>query len=508
MRKIALIPLFIISVLLLAACGSHKSAVGVKKPGKEKPGAHGDTVSVEEPAVRFPDKDLRAVWIATIGGLDWPRKRYGEEQQKALYRQYLDTLQRLNINAVFFQVRPRADAFYKSEYEPWSMYLTWRRDTDPGYDVLRWLIDETHGRGMAFHAWMNPYRVGTRKGRRDRFAPLDRRIPKSLVKDYANVRIYNPALPETRRRVCDVVRDLLTRYDVDGIHFDDYFYPELAKGEKMNDGKEYRKYGQGFANVEDFRRAMVDSLVFSVNRAVKEVNKNAVFSISPQGNYQNNYCTMYADVAKWSRLGWCDLVIPQLYWSTEKYFPERLRWFADSCAQRSKLAIGYALYRFDGKSRDPYFRTADDLAEQFRLAYGNKNVSGGVLYSAHWLLGNPMNVNAVIARRFSHLALLPYLGQDGDDRPASPEVILQVSDSQSVKSEMDEVAKRTDSIRVAWRSVPGCYYAVYHTTVGCDDAELVAITYDTSVALPANGRYYVSAVRRGDNAESEPVRAY
>lgn len=479
-----------ISTLLLAACGTHNKVGNVVKPQATVPDTV-DTIASALRKINLPAKDMRAAWIATIGGLDWPRNHYGEDSQKAFYRQYLDTLQRLNINAVFFQVRPRADAFYESEFEPWSMYLTWRRDTSPGYDVLRWLIDETHNRGMAFHAWMNPYRIGTRKGRKDKFAPLDRRIPKSLVKDYANVRIYNPALPETRRRICGIVRDLLMRYDVDGIHFDDYFYPALAKGEKMNDGKEYKKYGQKFSKIEDFRRAMVDSLVVSVNRTIKSVDKKVVFSISPQGNYQNNFGMMYADVAQWSRRGWCDVIIPQLYWSTEKYFPERLQWFADSCAQKSKLAIGYALYRFDGKSRDPYYSTADDLAKQFRLAYSNKNVCGSALYSAHWLLDNPMNINSVIAGQFARPALLPYFGHDPETKPSAPDTITATP-------------LGPDSTRLAWHSVDGCYYAVYKIVDG-ENAELEKVTYNTESVVAHSGAYCVTAVRKGDNAESEPI---
>lgn len=493
MRKLCF-PILLTCLLLAAACGTQKK---MPTPGTPLPERHEPTDTTETAKIadiKLPAKDLRAVWIATIGGLDWPRGNYDELSQKALYEQYLDTLQRLNINAVFFQIRPRADAFYKSSFEPWSMYLTWRRDKDPGYDVLRWLIDETHRRGIAFHAWMNPYRIGTRKGRKDKFAPLDSRIPKQLVKDYANVRIYNPAMPETRQRICDIVADLLARYDVDGIHFDDYFYPALAKGEKMNDTREYKKYGHGFARIENFRRAMVDSLVLAVGHTIKAVRPNVVFSISPQGNYQNNYDTMYADVAKWSKHGWCDVVIPQLYWSTKKYFPERLQWFADSCSQNTTLAIGYALYRFDGKSRDPYYSTTDDLVRQFSMAYGNSNVSGAALYSAHWLIDNPMNINAVIARQFPRPTLLPYLGHGEEAKPDSPQ-------NASIKA----FGGSQDSITLSWQSVPRCYYAVYRIPgKGCD-AELVAITYNTSCVVPAAASYCVTAVRKGDNAESTPA---
>lgn len=490
MRRLHL-GILIVSALAIVSCRTPKSAVN---NGEKLPQTTTITDTTSKVDINMPAKDFRAVWIATIGGLDWPRGHFDEASQKAFYEQYLDTLQKLNINAVFFQVRPKADAFYQSEFEPWSMALTWRRDKDPGYEVLKWLIDETHRRGIAFHAWMNPYRVGTRNGRRDRFAPLDSRIPKELVKDYSSVRIYNPAMPETRKRICDIVRDLLEKYDVDGIHFDDYFYPALNKGEKMNDAKEYKKYGKEFSKIEDFRRAMVDSLVVSVRRTINSVRPNVVFSIAPQGNYDNNYRVMYADLAQWSKKGWVDMIIPQLYWSTKKYFPERLKWFADSCTQHSKLAIGYALYRFDGKSKDPYFQDTKDLKKQFELAYNNNKVSGSALYSAHWLLDNPMDIDTVIAQQFPHSTLLPYLGQEPEERPMAPK-------------ECTESMTNGDSITLSWLPVDGCYYAIYRTKKGSKDAELVSITYDTTCVVANNYNYYITAVRKGDNAESEPTHA-
>ena len=489
MRRHSLLFIYTICAVLLASCGTQKKAA-------EKTIKTHETVATEDTTavnadIDLPQKDLRAVWIATIGGLDWPRGHFDEKSQKAYYEQYLDTLQRLNINTVFFQIRPRADAFYESEYEPWSMYLTWRHDQDPGYDVLRWLIDETHRRGISFHAWMNPYRIGTRNGRKDKFAPLDDRIPKELVKDYANVRIYNPAMPGTRQRICDIVADLLKRYDVDGIHFDDYFYPALAKGEKMNDTKEYQQYGKEFTRIEDFRRAMVDSLVANVHKTIKSIRPNVVFSISPQGNYQNNFGMMYADVEQWSQKGWCDVIIPQLYWSTEKYFPGRLQWFANHCTSRSKLAVGYALYRFDGKSHDPYYRTTDDLTKQFEMADNSNKVSGAVLYSAHWLLDNPLDIDTVIARQFTHPTLSPYLGQEPEVRPASPKNVLEITAG--------------DSLQLSWQPVSDCYYAIYRTTGKNREAELETVTYSTSCTVPNFGNYYITAVRKGDNAESEPA---
>ncbi len=470
-------------IMVMASCGTHKNNISDKGDKKTEHALATDSAS-KAPRFVMPGKETRAVWVATIGGIDWPRRHFTEAAQKAWYVQMLDTLQRLNVNTVFFQVRPKADAFYDSPYEPWSQYVTGYRGKAPTYDVLRWVIDETHRRGMSFHAWINPYRVDQKQRQGDKFGKLDARIPQSLVKDYRMVRVYNPAMPETRQRVSSIVADLMRRYDVDGIHLDDYFYPALQKGEKMKDDDEYRRYGKGFSSIAEFRRAMVDSLIVAMHDTIKAVRPNAVFSISPQGNYENNYNTMYADIALWSARGWCDVVIPQLYWSTERWFLPRLKWFSENATAKSKLLIGYGLYRFGEKAKSSVYRTADDLARQIDAARADGNVSGAALYSANWLMSNPVNINGVIASRFPTLALAPYLGQGGEDRPEAP---LKLTAS---------------GRRLSWSTVADCYYAVYK--VHGEKAELEAITYDTCATAKADATYFITAVKKGCNAESLP----
>lgn len=480
-RRIIRLVLFFFSMLLAASCGTQKKSV---KENNITPPT--DTIGKDSSArmVAMPQKEVRAVWVATIGGIDWPRQRFTEAAQKAWYEQMLDTLQKLNINTVYFQVRPKADAFYDSPYEPWSQYVTGYRGKAPSYDVLRWVIDETHRRGMSFHAWINPYRVDQKQQVKGTFSKLDPKIPKNLVKDYRMVRVYNPAMPETRQRVCNIIADLLRKYNVDGIHLDDYFYPALQKGEKMRDEAEYRRYGKGFASISDFRRAMVDSLIASMHDTIKAVRPNAVFSISPQGNYENNFNTMYADIALWSRKGWCDVIIPQLYWSTERWFLPRLKWFSENATTKTKLLIGFALYRFDRNARSSIYRTADDLGAQIDSARANGRVSGAALYSAYWLMKNPVDINRVLALRFPYPALAPYLGQGAETKPQNPQGL------------------RADGRAISWQPVSDCYYAVYKVVDG--KAKLVQATYDNRMTMTEAGSYLVTAVRKGNNAESLP----
>lgn len=470
-------------IMVMASCGTPKNTIKDSKDNKNDKTLSQGTAD-KTPRFVMPGKEARAVWVATIGGIDWPRRRFTEASQKAWYGQMLDTLQKLNVNTVFFQVRPKADAFYDSPYEPWSQYVTGYRGKAPSYDVLRWVIDETHRRGMSFHAWINPYRVDQKQRPSDKFAKLDAKIPQNLVKDYRTVRVYNPAMPETRKRVSSIVADLLRRYDVDGIHLDDYFYPALQKGEKMRDEAEYRRYGKGFASVAEFRRAMVDSLIVAMHDTIRTVKPNAVFSISPQGNYENNYNSMYADIALWSAKGWCDVIIPQLYWSTERWFQPRLKWFSENATSKTKLLIGYGLYRFGEKAKSSVYRTADDLAKQIDAAHADGKVSGAALYSAYWLMDNPVNINGVIASRFPHLTLAPYLGQGSEVKPEAPQTVT------------------ASGRQLTWSAVDGCYYAVYKADG--EKAELESVVYDTNTTAKTDATYFITAVKKGCNAESLP----
>src|SRR5690606_30184676 len=176
---------------------------------------------VTEDELVFPKKEMRAVWVTTAWGLDWPQSDHNIESQKLQYIEYLDRFNELNINAIFFQVKGMGDAFYDSPYEPWSVAITGVRGQDPGYDVLKFMIDEAHARGIEFHAWMNPYRIATRANAGTSYPALHNSIESEWVVSHEKIQIYNPALPEVRERLANIVKELITSYPVDGIHFDD-----------------------------------------------------------------------------------------------------------------------------------------------------------------------------------------------------------------------------------------------------------------------------------------------
>ncbi|MBA4141180.1 MAG: family 10 glycosylhydrolase, partial [Segetibacter sp.] len=246
-------------------------------------------ISIQISAQPSPQFEFRAVWIATVENIDWPSKKgLPVEEQKAEYTRLLDMHKRNGMNAVVMQIRPVSDAFYPSQYEPWSEYLTGKQGLPPTpyYDPLAFMIEETHKRGMEFHAWMNPYRA-VFSVTRSSVAPshVSRLFPQWFL-TYGNTKYYDPGLPQVREHVNRVVRDLVSRYDLDAIHFDDYFYPYKIPGKEFPDAASYTKYGNGMRK-DDWRRSNVDTIIKMLGETIKSVNPRVKFGISQFGVWRN-----------------------------------------------------------------------------------------------------------------------------------------------------------------------------------------------------------------------------
>ncbi len=472
MKKIKYFILFVFIVFVASCSDSDK---------EDNP-----PVSPNKPLL--PKKELRGVWIATVWGLDWPMDDYNAVSQKKKYTDYLDLFVQHNINAVFFQIRGMADAFYDSKYEPWSKYITGIAGNKPDYDVLKFLIDEAHKRDIQFHAWLNPYRISTRANASASFPDLDPKIPKGLTKDYEKIRIYNPALPEVQTRITDIVKEIITKYNVDGIHLDDYFYPSLSAGETMNDTEEYEKYGKAqFDNIDDFRRNNVNVVVKNIQKTIIDVRPDVIYSISPAANNDNNYNILFADVVKWTQEGWVDMIIPQLYFATgtgENNFNRRLDWWSQF-TYNSHLAIGYGIYKFGDPKAGDKFQTSEDLKSQFALAAAKKKVKGSVLYSAKYLTENKVGITDAIKEIYNEKVLLSYLGRSKAELPDAPAHVKVNGDN------------------LSWSRVDGAVrYAIYKDNGKGQVATLIATNQNTSFKLPVKGVYFVTAIGK-DNAESD-----
>lgn len=237
-----------------------------------------------------PKYEFRAAWVATVDNIDWPsRGNFNAESQKAEYISLLEMHKRNGLNAVIVQVRPATDAFYPSQYEPWSQWLTGKQGTPPFpyYDPLQFMIEETHKRGMEFHAWCNPYRAEFIIGKSSISATHVTKLHPEWFLAYGNQRFFDPGNKEAQQHVTNVIRDMVKRYDIDAVHFDDYFYPYRIAGKQFPDDPSYAKYNNGL-NREDWRRSNVDSIIVFLARAIKQEKKYCRFGISPFGVWRNN----------------------------------------------------------------------------------------------------------------------------------------------------------------------------------------------------------------------------
>lgn len=346
-------------------------------------------------------QEMRAAWISTVYNIDWPSTKNNETKQKQEYTTMLDKLKSTGINTVVVQVRPKSDAFYKSNINPWSEYLTGTKGKDPGYDPLPFLIDEAHKRGMEFHAWFNPYRATT--GNETLESLPDNHPAKknpSWVVKHGTSYYYNPGLPEVRKYIVDTVSEVVRNYNVDGVHFDDYFYP----GVSFADNDAYTKYGQG-QNKDNWRRENVNSLLRDVKASVKSIKSNVVFGVSPAGIWRNkssdptgsdtkgneSYVGTYADTRAWIKQGLVDYVVPQLYWPIgldAADYSKLVKWWANEVKGTDvDLYIGQGIYK-QGQADYGGQNVAKEIKEQVTLNRTFSEIKGSMYFSAKNILNN------------------------------------------------------------------------------------------------------------------------
>ncbi|MDR3350806.1 MAG: family 10 glycosylhydrolase [Prevotellaceae bacterium] len=464
-------------VAFLASCNKDDEPGGGETPPPAPPPAPAEDI--------LPKKEMRAAWIATVWSLDWPQEVYDAAGQKQKFIDYLDAFAALNINAAFVQIRPTADAFYDSPFEPWSKEITGEAGKDPGYDVLQFMIDEAHKRNIEFHAWMNPYRISRRTDKNSSFPALDSKIPAALVKDYDKIRIYNPALPEAQQRIADIVKDVITKYDVDGIHFDDYFYPDPGDYTSLDDTQEYNTYGAGYATVNEFRFGNVNKVVQKVHDIIVQEKPGVVFSISPASGDSYNR-TLYADAPKWCQEGWVDIIIPQIYQGTgsgTSNFSALLNWW-NQYNYKAALMIGYALYKFGDPEAGAVFQTTAELEQQFSLANAKPKVQGSVLYSAHYIPDNKIGITNTLRKLYKNPAVRPFAGRTTVSPPAPASNV------------------RLSGATLRWNAAAELQSVVYLLPENDTKAQVVAITPADSCPVSLKGAYFVSTINR-DNTESE-----
>lgn len=367
-----------------------------------------------------PKREFRAAWLHTVSG---HYQGMPTEQLKQKLIEQLDGLQKVNINAIIFQVRPEADALYASQLEPWSRFLTGEQGKAPNpyWDPLQFMIEECHKRGMELHAWINPYRVKTNIKNGLASSHIYNIHPEWFVQ-YGTQLYFDPALPESRRHICMVVTDIVSRYDVDAIHMDDYFYPYPLKGEEFPDDASFARYGGGFDNKGDWRRSNVNILIKQIHETIRKIKPWVKFGVSPFGIYRNeksdplgsktnglqNYDDLYADVLLWAREGWIDYNIPQLYWQIGHPvadYQTLVEWWAKNTENRP-LFIGQSVTN-TVKYVDPQNPNTHQLDIKMRLQRAYQTIGGSCQWPAVSLLENPGNYYTLLEKYYHKYPALP-----------------------------------------------------------------------------------------------------
>lgn len=481
-------------------------------------------VGMEAQTVLQPQKrEFRGAWIQCVNG---QFQGMSTEQMQQTLELQLDKLRGAGINAVIFQVRPEADALYKSQYEPWSRFLTGVQGLQPSpdWDPLQFMIQEAHRRGMELHAWINPYRAKT-KGT----AQLAPHHPAKLYPErcisYDGQLYFDPGLPENRRYICKIVTDIVKNYDIDALHMDDYFYPYPVKGEDFGDNASFARYGRGFTNKADWRRDNVNLLIQEVHRTVRELKPWVKFGISPFGIWRNrqsdalhgsdtrglqNYDDLYADVLTWVKEGWIDYNIPQVYWEighSAADYETLVEWWAENASQRP-LFIGQDVMRTVSHIdlKDP---TMHQLPAKMEMQRAQETIGGSCWWPASALVENAGNSHTLLAAEYYRTpALQPEFPFIDNKAPGKVKRLKKVWTE--------------DGLMLFWTAPKASHpmdearqYVVYRFAKGeklnlDDPSKIVTITQRTFYRLPYQDgktkyRYVVTALDRLQN-ESKPAK--
>ncbi len=468
-----------------------------------------DTASQIVTGILPPKTEFRGAWISTINQSKYAQMT--DFQMMLYFEDLLDSLQAAGINVVLFQVRPQCDAWYKSSYEPWSVFITGKQGKNPGWDPLFYITEACHKRNMDIHAWINPYRVKLTVKEGDYKEPFVRKNRHLMLK-YGRSLWLDPGLPESQKHILKVVREIVRNYDIDGIHMDDYFYPYPIAGQVFPDDKSFAKYGpaQGFppSQKADWRRNNVNTLVYHLHQVIREEKPWVRFGISPFGIHRNlkqdsdgsrtnglsNYDDLYADAITWMREGWIDYCIPQIYWEIghpAADYTTLLEWWANH-TEGAAMYIGQDVVR----TMKP-----KQLHTKMEQARAQANVQGSCFFPAYELESNCGGIADSLKHLwYAYPALVP---ADNRDYQIVPEPVFSLD----VHYDLEK------GTHLAWKNVRSKdemkrakYYVVYRFPEGVvenlqDPRAIVGMSRQNHFVIPAHPQkggwvYHVTAVNR------------
>ncbi len=418
-----------------------------------------------------PKYEFRGVWIATVNNIDWPAGGVIDPaKQKADFIRILDMHQKNGMNAMIVQVRPAADAFYPSQLEPWSEWLTGTQGKPPSpyYDPMQFMIEETHKRGMEFHAWLNPYRAVHNTASSSIAANHITRLHPEWFLTYGDKKYFDPGNKEAQKFVVNIVRDIVKRYNVDAIHMDDYFYPYRIPGKEFPDEASYRKSGS-ILRKDDWRRSNTDSIIQALSIVIKQEKKLCRFGISPFSVWRNsdkdslrgsdsrsgqtNYDDLYADILLWLKKGWIDYVTPQLYFTIghpKVDYAKMVDWWSRNSFGRH-VYIGHGIYK--AETTEAGWKNKDELPNQIKLLRLYPNVQGSIYYSSRLFDKNPNGWNDSLQNNYyKYPALLPPMRWIDNEKPWPPIVEREIDDDSIIQLKVKPDPRN---------NVPIKYYVVY-----------------------------------------------
>lgn len=465
-------------------------------------------------AQKAPKREFRGAWIQCVNEQFQGLSK--EEMQRTLSYQ-LDELAKDGVNAIIFQVRAECDALYDSPYEPWSRFLTGRQGQNPGWDPLAWMVSECHKRGMEIHAWINPYRAKTKGTSALASNNIAVKHPERVF-EYDGLYILNPALPENREYICKIADDIVRRYDIDGFHIDDYFYPYPIAGKAIPDAKEYNADSRGMS-IGDWRRDNVNKFIEQLHDSIRQTKPWVKFGVSPFGIYRNarsssigsntrglqNYDDLYADVLKWVNNGWIDYCVPQLYWQighkTADY-ETLIKWWNEHAGNRP-LYIGEDVERTI-KYADVDNPSTNQVAAKHKLHEQCKNVDGTVLWYAKAAVDNYDRYGIFLRNYYwKSPALQPLMPFIDDKAPKKPRKL--------------KAHQNSTNLLLTWMAPKGngwkdeaVKYVVYQFKPGesvdiSDPSHIVSLTNHQSLETvkPAESGKYIYVVTALDRMSNE-----
>ncbi len=419
-----------------------------------------------ETTVSAKQGELRGIWVSTVSNIDYPSTQTTDASVlKNELTEILDHCKSMGFNAVFLQVRPASDALYQSDIFPWSRFLTGTQGVAPKgeFDPLSFAVEEAHKRGMELHAWINPYRITTSASEKDRLSKDNPAVlhPEMVITDSNGKMYYNPGNQSAVELIVNGAVEIVKNYDVDGLHMDDYFYPES----EFDDDATYALYQEQYSNKEDWRRAMVNELVKQMNEAVHAEKPEIAFGISPRGIWANDYDapggsatrgggsynTVYADSKAWVENEWVDYIMPQIYWNIGYEIADYsvlCDWWSDVVKDTDvKLYIGEGAYRTVSSTTPAWTGETgtEELRQHILMGRENDLISGYCMFTYHTFVDNPSidvlmkEVNTLALPDEQENQISSPSGSLGADKPANENYVNQFTDMDNYWWAMDEV---------------------------------------------------------------------